>query len=73
MGDLREPAASPNALSFEQALERLEALVERLERGDLALEDALAAFEEGVGLTRELGDQLASAERRIEQLLRDGA
>ena len=58
---------------FEAALERLEAIVAGLESGELALEDALARFEEGVGLTRALGEQLAQAERRIEQLVRDGA
>ena len=59
--------------SFEELLERLEALVERLERGELALEDALATFEQGVGLTRTLGERLGGAERRVEELLRDGA
>ena len=63
----------PLALSFEDALERLEAIVDRLERGDLALENALATFEEGVGLSRRLGEQLGGAERRVEELLRDGA
>jgi exodeoxyribonuclease VII small subunit len=67
MGQPAEPAP------FEQALERLEALVDELERGDLPLEAALARFEEGVGLTRELGLQLESAERRVEQLVREGA
>jgi len=61
------------ALSFENALERLEAIVDRLEHGDLALEDALATFEEGVGLSRRLGEQLGGAERRVEELLREGA
>jgi exodeoxyribonuclease VII small subunit len=59
--------------SFEQALERLEAIVDGLEGGELALEDALARFEEGVGLTRALGDQLSEAERRVERLVREGA
>ena len=58
--------------SFEELLDRLEAIVERLERGELALEDALATFEEGVGLTRALGERLGGAERRVEELLRDG-
>jgi exodeoxyribonuclease VII small subunit len=58
--------------SFETALERLEALVDRLERGDLALEQALAAFEEGVALARRCAAQLGDAERRIEVLLREG-
>jgi len=65
-------AASPASLSFESALERLEAIVDRLEGGDLVLEDALASFEEGVRLSRQLSEQLSSAERRVEQLLKEG-
>ncbi len=69
------PPAGPEreALSFEDALDRLEAIVDRLERGELALEEALATFEEGVGLSRRLGEQLGGAERRVEELLREGA
>jgi exodeoxyribonuclease VII small subunit len=67
-----EPGAG-EALRFEAALERLEAIVDGLEGGDLSLEEALARFEEGVGLTRALGEQLAAAERRVEQLVREGA
>lgn len=62
-----EPTA-PEALSFERALERLEAIVEDLERGELPLEEALAAFEEGVGLSRRCAETLDAAERRIEVL-----
>lgn len=58
--------------SFEQALERLEAIVDRLEQGELPLEEALAVFEEGVALTRRCAGELDSAERRIEELVRDG-
>ena len=57
---------------FEEALARLESVVEGLERGDLELEASLAAFEEGVRLTRECAAQLDAAERRIEALVRDG-
>jgi exodeoxyribonuclease VII small subunit len=64
-----EPAGEP---SFEAALDRLEAIVGRLEDGELALEDALAGFEEGVRLSRRLADRLADAERRIERLVREG-
>jgi exodeoxyribonuclease VII small subunit len=60
-------------LAFEVALERLESIVDRLERGDLELEGALAAFEEGVALTRHCADQLEQAERRIDVLVREGA
>lgn len=66
------PAPDTEALSFESALERLEALVDRLERGDLELEEALAAFEQGVALTRRCAGQLEDAERRIELLVRQG-
>jgi len=64
------PGGSP---SFEGALERLEALVDRLEQGDLPLEEALQAFEEGVALTRRCAAQLEDAERRIDVLVKEGA
>ena len=67
-----EAAAPDDAPSVEAALERLEALVERLEQGDLELEAALAAFEEGVALARRCAAQLGDAERRIEVLMREG-
>ncbi len=53
-------------------MQRLEAIVDRLEEGDLELEAALAAFEEGVNLTRRCAGQLEDAERRIEVLVREG-
>ena len=65
-------AESADGPSFEAALEQLEAIVDRLEQGDLALEDALRAFEAGVGLTRRCAQQLSDAERRIEVLVREG-
>ena len=64
--------ASAAELSFEQALARLEGLVGRLESGDLALEEALAAFEEGVRITRQCAARLEDAERRIEELVEKG-
>jgi exodeoxyribonuclease VII small subunit len=64
-----EPEGGP---SFETSLEQLEAIVDRLEQGDLELEDALRAFEAGVALTRRCAKQLSDAERRIEVLVRDG-
>jgi exodeoxyribonuclease VII small subunit len=69
-----DPAAEAalEALSFEQALERLEALVAQLEQGDLELEEALAAFERGVALARRCSGRLEQAERRVEMLVREG-
>jgi exodeoxyribonuclease VII small subunit len=58
--------------SFEAALVRLEAIVDRLEEGDLELEAALEAFEQGVALTRRCAGRLEDAERRIEILVREG-
>jgi len=58
--------------SFEQVLTRLEKIVTDLEQGDLSLEDALGAFEQGIRLSREAAQRLDSAERRIEALLADG-
>lgn len=54
--------------TFEQQLKRLETLVNELERGDLALEDALKKFEEGVTLTKHCQKTLAEAEQRVVQL-----
>jgi exodeoxyribonuclease VII small subunit len=65
-------AGADEAPSFEASLARLEALVERLEQGDLELEAALASFEAGVALARRCAAQLGDAERRIEVLMREG-
>lgn len=58
-------------MKFEERLNELEGIVENLEGSDLPLEDALALFEKGVGLVRELGKQLDEVERRLELLVRD--
>ena len=59
------------AKTFEDALHALEGIVEKLETGDLSLEDALGAFEEGVTLVRYLEDSLTAVEKRVEVLTRD--
>lgn len=56
--------------SFDDGLDRLEALVQQLEAGSLSLEDALSKFEEGVGLCKNLQEQLGEAQRRVEVLKR---
>lgn len=55
--------------AFEEILTRLNAVVERLESGDMPLEDSLALFEEGVRLSRIGSARLDEAERRVERLL----
>ncbi|MBW1877199.1 MAG: exodeoxyribonuclease VII small subunit [Deltaproteobacteria bacterium] len=55
---------------FEEALADLEARVRRLESGDIGLEEALALFEEGVGLAQTCHEHLQEAERRVTALSR---
>lgn len=56
-------------LDFERAMAELEQLVGKLEKGDLPLEESLAAFERGVALTRTCQTALRQAEQKVEQLL----
>jgi exodeoxyribonuclease VII small subunit len=58
---------------FEDALAELEGIVQRLEKGELPLEESLAAFERGVGLVRQLSQRLAEVEQRVEMLLKTDA
>ena len=58
-------------IKFEDALQRLERIVDQLEAGNLALEESLKVFEEGVGLARHCARYLDEAEKRIELLTRD--
>ena len=66
-------AASPtgDVPAFENILARLNAVVEKLETGDLPLEASLALFEEGVRLSRQGEGRLNEAEHRVERLLSD--
>jgi exodeoxyribonuclease VII small subunit len=63
-------AADPKDPDFEQALGELEKLVERLERGDLPLDEALRAFERGVVLTRHCQSALKAAQQKVDILLK---
>ncbi|MBQ0714648.1 exodeoxyribonuclease VII small subunit [Paraperlucidibaca wandonensis] len=68
-------ATQAKPVDFERALAELESQVQRLEGGDLPLEDALKAFEEGVRLTRQCQQSLDAAEQKVQLLLakRDGS
>ncbi len=61
--------------TFEQSLKRLEAIVTRMERGDVPLEEALSLFEEGTALVGSCGKLLDEAELKVVRLTRgaDGA
>lgn len=54
---------------FEAALSELEKLVEKMESGEQSLEEALAAFQRGIALTRTCQQGLKEAEQRVEKLL----
>lgn len=55
---------------FEDSLKKLEHIVDKLEKGDLALEESLKLFEEGIRLSRLCTKQLEEAERRVDILLK---
>jgi exodeoxyribonuclease VII small subunit len=57
--------------TFEEALHELEEIVNRLEQGDLPLEEALGLFEEGVRLSRSCHTKLDEAQKRVEIVLKD--
>ena len=57
--------------SFEQALQQLEQIVQKLEKGELPLEDSLKLYEDGIRLSRLCHGKLEEAEGRIEVLLKD--
>ncbi len=56
-------------MDFEKKLTRLEEIVQKMEKGDLALEQSLKLFEEGIGLTRDCQTQLTEAENKIRLLV----
>jgi len=66
-------AAKPESLPFEEALKRLEGIVEAMESGDLPLESLLARFEEGTQLAKVCQSKLADAELKIQLLEQNSA
>jgi exodeoxyribonuclease VII small subunit len=63
-----EPERPIAAMSFEEAMAELEALVQKLERGQLDLEASIAAYERGTALRRHCAEKLREAELRVEKL-----
>ena len=57
-------------IAFENALERLETIVQNLENGDLSLEEALKVYEEGVRMADICSKRLTEAEKRVEVLMK---
>ena len=60
------------APSFEEALQQLEQIVQKLEKGELPLEESLKHYEEGIRLSRLCHGKLEEAEGKIEMLMKDG-
>ena len=62
-------ATRKKKLDYEAAVTELESLVERLEQGDISLEESLKLYESGVLLTRDFQDALKAAEQKVQMLL----
>ncbi len=60
-------------LSFEKALAELEQIVQKLERGDVALEESVTIYERGEALKRRCEELLRQAEARVEKITLDAA
>lgn len=56
-------------MDFEKKLSRLEEIVQKMERGDLALQESLTLFEEGVKLSRDCHSELTKAEAQVKKLV----
>ena len=63
------PVDGAPPFEFEKSMTELEAVVARLEQGDVPLEDALKAFERGIALTRACQQALTQAEHKVELLV----
>lgn len=62
-------ATNKSELTFEQAMERLDSIVTKLENGDVPLETAIELFQEGMKLSQLCGGKLEQVERKIELLI----
>ena len=66
---MTDTAALPAELSFEDALQRLEQIVSRLESGQAPLEESIALYEEGARLKAHCEDRLKAAQLRVEKIV----
>ena len=58
-----------DTVNFETSLKKLEKIIEKLEDGEISLEDSVKSFEEGIGLVKECQKQLSEAELKVKKLL----
>lgn len=68
-----KPKQSRSELNFEGAMDRLEAIVELMESGKLALEELIVRYEEGMNLVKVCQERLANAEQKIDIIARNSA
>ena len=68
-----KPKTRDAELNFEDAMDRLEKIVEQMESGKLALEDLIVRYEEGMNLVKVCQDRLTKAEQKIEIIARNSA
>ena len=73
MNDTAAKSASLEKVSFEDALQELERIVASLERGDVSLDDAIAAFERGTQLKSHCQARLEEARMKVEEIKLPGA
>jgi exodeoxyribonuclease VII small subunit len=66
---MTEKGKSLQKLSFEEALEKLEKIVQDLESGDLSLEESVKSFENGIELSKLCKKKLESAEQRVKKIV----
>ncbi len=72
-GELAMATKKPENMSFEDAIGELEKIVNKLEQGELSLDEALKQFERGISLARSSGNKLKTAEQQVQILLqKDG-
>ena len=64
-------AEKKTEINFEKALKDLEDVVEKLESGELSLEESLKSFEKGIKLTRQSQEQLSKAELQVKKLIEE--
>lgn len=69
--DEQSGAQPPEEMTFEQAVEALEAIIEQIEQGEIGLEQSVTAYQRGIALIKRCRAVLGRAEQRIEQLTLD--
>ncbi len=68
----KETVQETKNIKFEEALKRLEKIVEKLESGDVPLEESLSLYEEGITLFRHCSSKLEEAKKKVEILTKKG-